>query len=290
MAYVHATNVLYQYFHKKKALVQGIQTACAAIAGVYWPIGVRGLIDTVGYRWSNRVIGFIYIPFMTMATILLKPRLPPPKRKPGQNFLRINFRVILNYRFMTISLCFMLFIMSLFPGLFYIDLFCKRIQVSENLTKYSVAIVNASACFGRIIPGYVADKVGRLNILIPFMILCGIFPLAIWMNVRSTGGTAAFCVLWGFVSGAPVSLMPSLVGQLFPAEDLPSYLSFFFTFGGIGALIGPIIAGTFIPKGDVIGDMGFNKLAIYVGVFELAVSFILIILRCCYTRKLMYKI
>ncbi|GMF03607.1 unnamed protein product [Ambrosiozyma monospora] len=56
MAYVHATNVLYQYFHKKKALVQGIQTACAAIAGVYWPIGVRGLIDTVGYRWSNRVI------------------------------------------------------------------------------------------------------------------------------------------------------------------------------------------------------------------------------------------
>ncbi|GME84668.1 unnamed protein product [Ambrosiozyma monospora] len=128
VAYVHATTVLFQYFDKKKALVQGIQTAVAAVAGVYWPIAARGLIDTVGYRWSNRVIGFIYIPFMLIASVLLKPRLTPPKRKPGQNFLRVNFKVLLDYKFMTINLCWMMYIMALFPGLFYIDLFCQHLM------------------------------------------------------------------------------------------------------------------------------------------------------------------
>lgn len=288
--YIHATGVLFQYFNKRKALVQGIITAGASIAGVYWPIGVRELIDKVGFAWANRIIGFLYIPMTLAAVIFLKPRLRPAKRKKGQNFLRLDFSVLKNWRLQLISMTFFIFTLSLFPGLFYVDLFCRRLNVAPALQTYNVPIVNAVACFARILPGYLGDYFGRMNVDIIFLLATGILPLALWTNCNDTASTLAFCITWGAASGGPVCLTPAIAGQILPGKELSSCLAYFFFCGGIAALIGPSIGGSFIPKGEVDGIQGFDRLAIFVGILGLVSAGTVIALRMSYTRKLFVRI
>lgn len=290
LIYIHSTGVLFQYFNKKKALVQGIITGGASIAGVYWPIGIRKLIAKVGFPWANRIIGFIYIPMGIFSVIFLRPRIPPPARKPGENFLRLDFSVLKDWKLWILCMAIFTFMLSLFPGFFYVDLFCERLEVAEYLQEYNVPIVNAIACFARIIPGFIGDYVGRMNINILFLAATGILPLAIWMNARSTGSTLAFCITWAIASGGPVCLTPAIVGQLFPGKELPSCLSLFFAWGGLGGLLGPTIGGSFIPRGHVKGVQGFNHLAIFVGIMAFVSMSCVILVRTWYTRKILYKI
>lgn len=288
--YVHSTATTFQYFNRKKALVQGIITASASLGGVYWPIAIRELIDKVGFGWANRIIGFIYIPLVLVAVVLLRPRVKPKKRLSHENFLRINFKVLINWRFIIVYLAFLIFMLSLFPGMYYIDLFCVRASVDKQFQLYSVAIINACACFFRVLPGFIADKVGRINIIIPSLLLSGIFPLAIWIRAKDTPTTVAFVVLWACSTAVPVAIFPPIIGQLFDGPDIYSYLSLLFVFGGLGTFLGPIIGGTFIPKGDIQTTQGFDNLAIFCGVLSLVSTGLMIGLRLIYSNSWKAKI
>lgn len=287
--YVHATGVTFQYFNKRKALAQGVITAGASLGGVYWPIGIRNLIDKVGFGWANRIIGFIYIPMVIIAVVFLRPRVKPKPKLDNENFLRLNFTVLLNLRYLMVSVAWFLFLLALFPGFFYLDLFCIRAKVDPTFQQYTVAIINACACIFRVIPGFVGDKCGRMNLLIPALLLSGIFPLAMWIPASNAAVIMAFVVLWSCATGVPIALFPPIIGQLFGGKDIPSYLSFFFVFGGLGNFLGPIIGGTFIPKGNVSNTEGFDKLAIFCGVISLGSAVLVIIVRIADTKKAFVK-
>lgn len=290
--YVHSTGVTFQYFDKRKALAQGIITSGASLGGVYWPIGVRNLINKVGFGWANRIIGFIYIPMVLFAVLFLKPRLKLEPRKEGENITRVNFKVLRNWKFVLLSFSWFTFMMSLFPGMFYIDLFCIRAGVTRDFQLYSVAIINASALVSRLLSGFIGDIYGRMNLLIPFLLLSGIFPLTMWLPQSGQGLKITFIICWSFVTGAPVSLYPTIIGQLFKGPNIYSYLSIFFVFGGIGSFIGPIIGGDFIPSGGKSnGIEGFNKLSIFCGVLSLFSCILVITIRLVYSKRvLFYKI
>lgn len=188
--YVHATGVTFQYFEKRKALAQGVITAGASLGGVYWPIGARNLIDKLGFAWGNRIIGFIYLPMVAFAVVFLRPRsVASGKSKSNSGGVkRVNFGVVLRDRqFVVICFAWITFMMSLFPGMFYIDLFCTRAGVAGGFQKYSVAIVNATAMVSRVTSGVIADSYGRINMVIPPLLLTGILPLAMWMKADGGG-------------------------------------------------------------------------------------------------------
>lgn len=288
--YIHSTSVTFQYFHRKKALAQGLITAGASAGGVYWPIGVRGLINTIGFGWGTRTIGFIYIPMTIFATAFIRPRFKPTKRQPDQNIFRLDFSVLKHWQLQVMALAWFEYIMCLFTGLFYYDLFCQRLDTAEYLQKYVVAIINGCGLVARVLPGYIGDKLGRLNLSFIFLVFTGVLPLAMWTQVRSTPGILAFSVVWGFFSGAPTSLLPAVVGQIFPSDEVPSCLAYFYACGGVASFIGPSIAGTFIPRGDIKGAAGFTKLAIFSGVFGLASAASVLVVRLQHSRNPLKKL
>lgn len=98
IVYVHATGVTFQYFDKIKTFAQGVIIAGASLRGVYWPIGIRNLIDKVGFGWANRIIGFVYIPMVIITVVFLRPRVKPRLKLENENFFRVNFKVLLNLR------------------------------------------------------------------------------------------------------------------------------------------------------------------------------------------------
>jgi hypothetical protein len=80
--------------------------------------------------------------------------------------------------------------------------------VSSNLTSYSLTILNAASIFGRIIPNWLADTYGPLTILTPNCYISGVLIFLFIPMCKSAGGLIAFCILFGWSSGAYVSMMP----------------------------------------------------------------------------------
>ena len=73
-----------------------------------------------------------------------------------------------------------------------------------------LSILNASSIFGRVLPNFVADKIGSYNMLIPMAFVTGVLIFA-WLGIHDAAGMIVFAVLYGFFSGAYISLLPSIL-------------------------------------------------------------------------------
>lgn len=82
---------------------------------------------------------------------------------------------------------------------------------------------SATSVPGRILPGYVADYLGHFNIITICALFTGGSILALWLPFNyhaSHAGTIVFGLVFGFVSGAVVSLMMACVAKTGPLETL----------------------------------------------------------------------
>ena len=69
---------------------------------------------------------------------------------------------------------------------------------------YLDAIINGASFPGRVIPGILAYKLGRMNMLIAAGISSGVLTLC-WQRVESNVGLIVFSAIFGFCSGVIVS-------------------------------------------------------------------------------------
>lgn len=112
-----------------------------------------------------------------------------------------------------------------------------------------------------------ADRVGRYNVMILFSYLSGILVLALWLPSRSNAPVIVFSALYGFGSGAFVSLAPALVAQISDLREVGVRNGTFFSIISFAALTGTPIGGALVP--DVLHG-SYTKLQIFCGVVMLA--------------------
>ncbi|KAG5368159.1 putative transporter ESBP6 [Yarrowia sp. C11] len=278
--YLPAVSVPSEYFKKKRALALGVTAAGSSVGGVIWPIAIKRLLVSVGFAWTNRIIGFIFIPVLVFMVWATKPRLAHSKQQ-------VSFELLKNWRFLVLCAAQMVGMFGVFPALFYVDTYGERLgNLPPSILNYSVAILNASSVLGRIGPAYLADRVGRLNVLTPFVCLTGLFPLVFWLPSRGESLFVLFLVLWGIASGCFISMFPSCVGQLFGVKHTLSGIALLNMAGAPGSLAGGAIGGKFLPLPDVAqGIEGFTGLIVFSGVVMLVSSLILLSLRLSISFK-----
>ncbi len=119
--------------------------------------------------------------------------------------------------------------------------------------------MNGSSAFGRIIPNFLADKLGPLNMLTPCTLAAGILCLG-WMDITDTAGITVFSIFYGFFSGAFVSLLPPTIVELTPDMAMVgTWMGMSLFIGAFGLLIGNPIAGALleIAKREFKSAQGF---------------------------------
>ncbi len=134
-----------------------------------------------------------------------------------------------------------------------------------DLAQYLVAILNAASLFGRLTSGFFSDKLGKFN---TFSISCygaGLFTLALWIPSTSQAGTIAYAALFGFFSGAYVSLIGALVAQISPLPEIGFRTGITFLVAALPGLVTAPIAGAIL---DNTGSWASVK--IFSGVFIIA--------------------
>lgn len=72
------------------------------------------------------------------------------------------------------------------------------VGISSDYAFYLVAIANASSLFGRFCAGGLSDRIGSLNVMIPFTAVAGILTYA-WPFARSKTALIPVTVIYGYV-------------------------------------------------------------------------------------------
>ena len=119
-------------------------------------------------------------------------------------------------------------------------------------------ILNAASIIGRILPNFFADRTGALNMLIPCAFATSILCFG-WIGINSIPGVIIFAILYGFFSGAFVSLPPSAIVSLTPNLGLVgTRMGMCFGITAIGVLIGTPVSGAILNStGKYIGTQLF---------------------------------
>lgn len=105
---------------------------------------------------------------------------------------------------------------------------------------------------GRILPGYLGDKLGRFNVMIAMCSLSAVVILALWLpgTLLSPGSVAVyviFSMLYGFASGAFVGMVPALLSQISPdVTKIGVRQGVLFSCISIASLTGSPIAGAIL--------------------------------------------
>ncbi|KAK5997725.1 MFS-type transporter dbaD [Cladobotryum mycophilum] len=152
---------------------------------------------------------------------------------------------------------------------------------SHTLAQYLLAILNASSIPGRIIPSSIADRVGSLD---TYIVVCALSSTSVfyWISVTNAAGNIAFAVLYGFFSGAVVSLgavvLTSITSDM---SRLGTRLGMVSIVKGVGSLIGPPISGAILSRtGSYLGIQLFAACGI------MLTSLFALVLRLVIARRL----
>lgn len=231
-----------QYFNKKRGAAMGITVAGSSVGGVIFPIALAKMFANpkLGFGWTVRIIGFIMLAILGVSCPTIRARLPPRQR----SFFILSAFKELPYTTLLISAFFM--ILGVFIPIFYLPTYAVEHGMSTELASYIVAILNGASFFGRVVPGVMADKIGRFNMLSAMGVSTGILVFC-WQAITSNAGIIVFAALYGFCSGAIVSLV-TVCFTTVPKnpQNIGTYMGMGMAVTGFAALIGPPINGALV--------------------------------------------
>ncbi|GJJ14670.1 hypothetical protein Clacol_008936 [Clathrus columnatus] len=127
----------------------------------------------------------------------MKPRFPGRRRSSTEDSLKLLKKLFTDIPYMLTVVGFTLVYWGLFFPLLH--------GIDTNLAFYSITILNAASLLGRIIPNLIADFYGPMNIVGPTAICCGFLMFAMFA-AGTIQGLVTFAILYGFVSGATLTL------------------------------------------------------------------------------------
>lgn len=126
--------------------------------------------------------------------------------------------------------------------------------------------MNGIGAIGRVVPNFLADRVGAVNMFIP---ICGICSLLVfcWIAVETPAGLYAWTVLYGIFAAGIQSLFPAALSFL--TTDLRKTgvrMGMVMSIISFAVLTGPPIAGSIIDAtGNYKGAQAFSGASLAMG-------------------------
>lgn len=218
------------WFVRRRGLAVGVVSTGASVAGIVFPIALRHLIPTVGFGWAARILGFISLSTLAVSIALIRQRLPPRRRG---SFIEYKALKQPEFALYVAGFCFNCL------GFYTFYDFVEEWAVATHVdTKglpvvYILPILNAASIFGRIIPAFISDYLGPLNIQVPSLLMSGLLVL-VWIPAHTIGPLMILTILYGFFSGAVIAMPPVAIssmtenmtefgGRMVSALSSPSY-------------------------------------------------------------------
>lgn len=241
--FITATSVMPSYFSKKRALAMGISASGSSLGGVIYPIIFTYTQPHIGFGWAVRIIGLIAILTLAIPCIVIKPRAKPPGRRKI-----FNVEILKDLPFNLMNLATFFGFVGQYIPYFFIEQFAAERHI--NFEFWMLIFLNIGSIPGRIVPSLLADRFFHpLKVLATTTAAAALLAFC-WIAIRhSTAGLIIWCFLYGFCSGAFVSLQGAAVASM--TADLSTIGTRFglnMFCGALGILIGSPVGGAIFPS------------------------------------------
>ncbi|KAK6435669.1 hypothetical protein LTR95_008141 [Oleoguttula sp. CCFEE 5521] len=209
------------YFSKKRSFATGLTALGSCTGGVVFPVIVQQLLPRVGFPWTIRACGFLMVITNAVTISLYRTRLPPRKTGPIVEWSALKEPTFTLYGRNVL-------------GMTYPD--------SINLLLTMVAI----GFLWRILPNFYADRLGPVNVIIPFAAVCAIMMFG-WIGIHTRATLFVYAAIYGSGSAGLQSMFPAALASL--TTDMSKAgvrMGMGFTIVSFACLTGPPLAGALI--------------------------------------------
>lgn len=242
-----ATSLLYTatntvptfWFSARLGLANGLVKAGGGVGATVMPLAAQALIDRVGLPWTFRILGFCVLGAGVPCALLLKER-----TRSGDG-TRFDWSLLKDASFLALALAGAVGVFALFVPPFFLPLFASSIGLSPSLGAALVAGFGASTTVGRLLGGWMCDRMGAFNALALAALLNSVSMLAIWPVSSSLPPLFVFSIVNGCANGSFFVGLPTAVASLAPGSAAAS-ISLMTSFWTPGYFLGAPLAGILI--------------------------------------------
>ncbi|KAF1964887.1 MFS general substrate transporter [Bimuria novae-zelandiae CBS 107.79] len=254
-----------QWFVRRRGLAIGIATTGSSLGGVVFPIFFDRLHRERGFKGAVRYTALFIGILLAVSCFMVTSRLPRKKWNPDLKWF--DLAMFKNRQFAVYTIGSFLVMWGLWaPFNFISSMAVTRAGFSPTLALYLISIINATSVPGRIIPPYLGDRFGHFNVITICSLLTGGSILALWLPFNyhpSHAGIIVFALVYGFASGAFVSLLMPCAAKTGTLETLGVRFGTYQTIIGLSNLTGLPLMGAILNRQH---DADFGGLQIFAGV------------------------
>lgn len=244
LVFVPSLSLLSTYFLKNQALAIGFAASGSSTGGLVFPAIAERLLPRIGFAWAVRVMGLVMMGLMLTCAIFLKPRLPPRRTGPI-----VEWSAFGELTYLLFALSAFLFFWAVYFAFYYLGSFARDVLGAPQSTSINLLLaMNGVGVVGRVIPNYIADRLGPLNVFIPACLGTSLL-LYCWIAVQSMGGMWAFAIVYGSFGASVQGLFPAVLSSL--TEDPKKAgvrIGMAFTVVSFATLSGSPLAGALIQR------------------------------------------
>jgi len=257
-----AYGAIAHFFNTRRGLATGIATTSGGVGGIIFPVLLQHLLPSRGFAWSCRILALIMLGLSIPANLFIRTRLPPVRG--GLSSVWPDFSIFKDARFAVASLGIVFMEWGLFIPLTFIVSFAAAHGQDATQAYVLLSYLNAASVVGRVLPGFLADRLGRFNVIIVTIALCVATVLALWLPAGHSGSMLiAYSVLFGFASGSNLGLIPVCLGQLCDSRHYGRFFSTAMMVASFGTLSSVPIGGALLDAGD--GETGWMAVILFSG-------------------------
>lgn len=214
--YIPSIACVSTYFTTRRGLALGLSLGGSSFGGVIYPIVFRRLQPMIGFGWTVRVMGFIALATLLVPCIIMKPRV---SLKRGKARKLVDFSALKEVPFAFFTLSGFFVFLGYYVPIFLTPSFARSYtNASTDLSFYLLAVLNGCSFIGRVLPSFIGDRIGAINVLVLGNVAGGIVAFG-WIGVDSLGGFVAFCVIYGILSGTIATMPAATLPSLCPSID-----------------------------------------------------------------------
>ncbi|KIL66474.1 hypothetical protein M378DRAFT_75117, partial [Amanita muscaria Koide BX008] len=194
--------------------------------------------------WTVRVTALVSAVLLLIANLIITvpPRVKPPPSSPIS-----SQKSLLHWPYILICMSGFFAILGCYFPFFLVQLFAVEHGISGTLVFYSLAIINISSVFSRVIVNSLVKKFGAFHLSIISCALNGFATFGMLACYTPTG-LVLFSICYGACYGSTFSLYGPLSVHVAPSKDTGKVLGYAWTSSSVAAVIGTPLGAALVGK------------------------------------------
>lgn len=257
--YVPLMAVVAGWFLGKKGFALGMASSGIGVGMLVISPLIRHFISLYGWRVSYMLLAVGSLVVVTAASLFIRRNPKEADSEPGNERSMISGskggvvgdpdgkdwvarEAVRTKAFWSVSFLHGFCAVALGMVLVHMVAYATDKGITPIIAASALGLIGGFGIIGRIAMGYTSDRIGRRSALAVCFILQAL--MLLWLSkTGSIWMLSVFVIVFGFSYGGGVPQFPAIIGDFFGLSHMATILAINLAFAGLGAAIGPLLAG-----------------------------------------------